>query len=101
MERELAPLLRPHFEQGPRALEQVLLVAPALEHWLAEHELARQPRHCLPCRLHLDYCREQCCWMMKMTMTWGLGRTDLNSLRVWAGIRVTKVMLELRGFFRP
>ena len=73
MERARLPLLNPRFEQGPRTVEQVLLVAPALEHRLAEHELARQPWRCLPCRLHLDYCREQCCWMMKMTMTWGLG----------------------------
>ena len=101
MERARLPLLNPRFEQGPRTVEQVLLVAPALEHRLAEHELARQPWRCLPCRLHLDYCREQCCWMMKMTMTWGLERTGLNCLRVRAGIRVTKVIVNLQGSPRP
>jgi hypothetical protein len=62
MERELAQLLHPHFEQGPRALEQVLQVAPALEHWFVEREPVRQRWRCPQYSLDLDYCPEQCCW---------------------------------------
>jgi hypothetical protein len=101
MEPVRLPLLNPRFEQKPQTAEQALLVVPALEHWLAERELERPRWRCLPCRLGLDYCREQCCWMTKMTMTWGLRRTGLNCLKVWAGTRVTKVMGELQGSPRP
>ena len=99
MEPEPARPLNPCFEQEPQTAEQTLMAARALEHWLAERAPERQRWRC-PCRLHLDYCREQCCLKMMMTCP-PRTRVQLNSLRVWAGIRVTKVMLELQGFFRP
>ena len=70
MEPGLARLRNPRFEQGPRAADQALLAGRALEHWLAERELAQQRWRC-PRRLRLDYCWEQCCWKMMTTMTWG------------------------------
>jgi hypothetical protein len=75
--------LSPGFEQTSPGIEQVLPVRAA-QRLVAEHGLARQRWRCQPWPLNLGYCREQDCWMM----TWGLGS---NSLRVWPGIRVTKV----------
>jgi hypothetical protein len=92
MELVLARLLDPRLEQRARTAEPMQTAARALEHWLAERALVRPRWHSLPWSMNLDYCRNQCCWMMKMMMTWGLKRTGLNCLRVWGETRVTKVM---------
>jgi hypothetical protein len=72
MGQVLARLLNPRFEPGPQTAERIPVAAQALEHWLAEPEPERQRWRCLPRLLGLDYCREQCCRKMTLTMTWAL-----------------------------
>ena len=95
MEQKLWRLPDPRLEECPWPADQALMAAQAGEHWLAKRELERPRWRCPLCRLRLDYCPKQCCWSMKMMMTWGLKRTGLNCLRVWGEIRVTKVMMQI------